>query len=358
MVRSYEVMVRLCDAASLRSRGWDHVTYLPIAAAVGAASVFNLSDEKTKQAVALALIGSVALRQTRVGTISDWKAACAANASRAGLVGALLARAGFTGPSDIFSGRHGFERQVSGPIRFDKRRLGQPWGILRTHLKYFPAEHHSQSAIEAAQEIRSQLMPSSGRWPPSPRGRRDATTGMEIFSNVSPLPLGEDRVRVESILVDSFEAAVTIIGSEKEKWAPTTRETADHSLPYLIAVALLDGDVTLGQYERKRYLDSDVRSLMKKIKIRRDPRYDRMYPKVMPARLTVTLSEGTKLSEEVILPKGYAGRPFEPIDLKNKFGRLARRVMSQSRVDFLWTRLSRFEQIERLSNLRAPMNIS
>ncbi len=375
LVQSYEVMVRLCDAASLRSRGWDHVTYLPIASAVGCASIFNLSVEKTMHAVALAVCGSTALRQTRVGTISDWKAACAANAARAGLVGTLLARSGFTGPSNIFSGRMGFERQVSGPLLFKSGGIGKPWGILRTHVKYFPAEHHAQSAIECALALRHQILF------PAPQGEGvgvgSSTALFQLFKDAgsfgdsAPLltsPLtgrgkykGGEKIRVRdirSITVGAFEAAVSIIGSEKEKWKPTTRETADHSLPYLVAVALLDGDVTLGQYERRRYLNSNVKALMKKIKIRAIPSYDRLYPRTMPTRLTITFKGGKKISKEVKLPKGYAGRPFEPMDLKAKFDRLTGPVLPASRRVKLWKSLSRFDRLNKLSTLKSLMRIA
>ncbi|MBV9080697.1 MAG: MmgE/PrpD family protein, partial [Elusimicrobia bacterium] len=225
MVLGYEVMCRLCDAASLRVRGWDHVTYLPIASAVACSYIFGLDPTATRNAIALAVTPNNALRQTRVGEISDWKAACAAYGARAGLWAARLASHGFSGPYDPFAGRHGFFAQVSGRFKIAGRPLRRPWMILSTHVKFHPAEHHAQSAIEAALEIRRR------------RGGR-----------VGP---------VADVKVEAFDVASAIIGSEKEKWQPKTRETADHSLPYLVAVALLDGDVNLRQYERRRYLDAD-----------------------------------------------------------------------------------------------------
>jgi 2-methylcitrate dehydratase len=105
---------------------------------------------------------------------------------------------------------------------------------LSTHTKFYPAEHHAQSAIEAAIAARRQI----------------------------------GRARITKIVIETFRVAVEIIGSEKEKWKPTTRETADHSIPYLVAVALLDGDVTLEQFKRRRFLDADVRSLLSKTVVR------------------------------------------------------------------------------------------
>lgn len=319
MVLGYEVMCRLCDANSIRVRGWDHVTYLPIASAVGCSYILGLNSEQTGHAIALATVGNNALRQTRVGTISDWKAACAAYAARAGLWAARLAAQGFTGPSDIFSGKNGFFKQVSGPFTLSPKKMGHPWKILSTHTKFFPAEHHAQSAIEAALDIRA----------------RYSTGG----------------IGVKFITIDTFDVAVDIIGSEKEKWLPTTRETADHSMPYLVAVTLLDGNVTLEQYEQKRFLDPDVRSLMKRVRVRRSARYSRMYPHRMPTKVTLEFKKGKSLSSEVLLPKGYAGRPMTWGDVEEKFHRLASPHLPATQRKKLVNTIAHFEKIPRLFNL-------
>lgn len=320
MILAYETMCRLCDAASLRTRGWDHVTYLPIASAVGCSYVFRLNEEKTRNAIALALTGNNALRQTRVGEISDWKAACAAYAARSGLWASRLAARGFTGPFDIFEGRHGFFRQVSGPFALASRSLAAPWKILSTHVKYFPAEHHAQSAIEAALLLRDRLSPG----------------------------------KIREVTIECFEVATSIIGSEPEKWKPTTRETADHSMPYLVAAALVDGTVTLAQYERRRFADADIRTLMKKTKVVARPAYSRRYPVDMPTRLVVKSAGGRVESAEVLRPKGYAGRPMTDADIRSKFDRLATPVLGASRAARLADAIARIERMPKLSML-APL---
>ena len=158
------------------------------------------------------------------------------------------------------SGKLGFFHQVSGGFKLRKIRASDSFGIMRTHTKYYPAEHHSQSAIEAA----IQLHP--------------------LCHNQS----------IKNILIETFDVAVEIIGSEKEKWQPQTRETADHSLPYLTVAALLDGDITLEQYREKRYLDKEVRALLKKVSVKRHPGMTHRYPKWMPTRVTVTFLNGEK----------------------------------------------------------------
>jgi 2-methylcitrate dehydratase len=320
----YDTMVRLCDAASIRVKGWDHVTYLPIASANGCSHILGLSESQRGHAIALALVGNTALRQTRVGTISDWKAACAAYAARAGLSAARLAKNGFTGPSDIFRGHHGFFKQVSGKFdnSFLKKRPAQlknSSSILKTHIKYFPAEHHAQSAVEAAVQIYNRI-----RFRPETVGR---------------------------ITIDCFEVAVSIIGSEKEKWQPTTRETADHSMPYLTVIALLEGTISTAQFEKKRYLDSDVRQLLAKVSVRDNKRYSRLYPKQMPSRVTVEFIDGTHISEEVMRPKGYAGRPMSFEEVEQKFSQQAKKHLSPKQMQALIKNIKNLDKIDKLSSI-------
>ncbi len=345
IVLGYDVMCRLCDANSIRVRGWDHVTYLPIASAVSCSYIYGLNAEQTRHAIALAAVGNNALRQTRVGTISDWKAACAAYAARAGLAAARLAAAGFTGPSDIFAGRHGFFKQVSGEFKFPEGAFGSPWKIMETHTKYFPAEHHAQSAIEAAITLRGHLFPL-----PLGRGQGEGKTPSSDRLRPSPLPKGGG---IRKIIIETFDVAVSIIGSEKEKWLPTTRETADHSMPYLVVAALLEGDVNLKQYERRLFLRNDVRRLMKRVVVKSNRAYTHLYPKKMPSRVSIEFTNGRRVSDLVLLPKGYAGRPMSLAEVQWKFERMASRVMGsnqQRRIVALVDQLDRLTDLKMLSS--------
>src|SRR5947207_3694468 len=113
---AYEGQGRLCDAASIRARGWDHVTYGAFSTALASARVMKLDAERTRHAVNIAGVASAALRQSRVGELSHWKGCAFANAARHAVFAALLAREGMTGPAPIFEGDKGFEKLVSGPL--------------------------------------------------------------------------------------------------------------------------------------------------------------------------------------------------------------------------------------------------
>ncbi|TLY21185.1 MAG: MmgE/PrpD family protein, partial [Nitrospirae bacterium] len=214
---AYELQCRLCDAAALRPKGWDHVTYGPFSSALGAAVVLRLSRAATVQAINLAInlagVANIALRQTRVGDLSMWKACAFSNAARNGVFAARLAQLGMTGPAPIFEGEKGFMKLVSGPLALPHLGGEQPndevpFKILDTYIKHYPVEYHAQTAVEAALLVREELLKDEG---PDIDGVLKAIRKIEI---------------------GSYDVAIEIIGRDPEKWRPRTRETADHSFPY------------------------------------------------------------------------------------------------------------------------------
>ena len=141
--------------------------------------------------------------------------------------------------------------------------------LPKTSIKFVPAEYHSQSAIAAAFELRRQI---------------------------------GDPERIREIEIATFRTAVEIIGKDPEKWRPKTRETADHSLPYCTAVALVDGEITAEQFTPERLRDPALLDLVARTSVVEDPKLTAGYPAGIPNRVTVTLDDGTKLVDEVAFP--------------------------------------------------------
>jgi len=309
---AYEIQCRLCDACSIRARGWDHVTYGCFSTALAAGKLMGLNAQELEQAVNLAGVNSAALRQTRAGQLSMWKGCAFANAGRQGVFAAWLASQGMTGPSDIFEGPMGFWKQVSGPFEVEPEGWGPPEMILRTSIKFWPAEYHSQSAIDAALQLRAE---AGG--PPE----------------------------VADLRIASFDAAVDIIGSEPEKWNPTTRETADHSLPYCVAVALLDGEVGLEQFSDARIARGDAQALMQRIRIERDADLNARYPEGIPNRLELTTPDGRRLVREVTYPRGHDRNPMTDDEVIAKYRSLAARCLPDARAEALREAVWRLEEL-------------
>jgi 2-methylcitrate dehydratase len=286
-VLAYEIQCRLCDAASLRKHGFDHVTYGALSAAVTACRLLRLDAVRTTHAIGLAGVANTALRQTRSGELSMWKGCAFANAARNGVFAALLAAEGMTGPAPIFEGELGIMKLLTGP--FEVAPLGgdgRPFMISQTYIKFWPAEYHSQSAIDAALQLRGEV--------------------------------GDVR-QVTAIDIHTFDAAVDIIGKDPEKWRPQTRETADHSLPYCTAVALVDGAVTDAQFAPQRFRDPALLDLVGKVRLHRDTALSARYPRGIPNRLTITLADGRRLVREVEFPRGHAQNPMSDAEVEQKF---------------------------------------
>jgi 2-methylcitrate dehydratase len=300
------------------------VTYGAFSTAAAAAKLLGLSADKITQALNLAGTPNVTLRQTRAGELSEWKGCAFANASRNGVFAALLAAEGLTGPAPIFEGEMGFFKQVSG--KFELPKLAGSGGerdfmINRTSIKFWPAEYHSQSAIQAALELRPQI---------------------------------SDVAQIKSFDIYSFDAAVDIIGKDPEKWRPKTRETADHSLPYCTAIALIDGDVTLRSFDDDRLQDETVLGLVAKIKVLRDSALTARYPRGIPNRLVITLADGRQMTAENEFPRGHDQNPMTDDEVVDKFERLSRGVLdktAQKRVlDLCW----HLEDLKQVGELFRP----
>ena len=241
IVIAYEVSCRLVDVLDIWSRGWDTpVTSLP-AVALAAGKLMKLDPGRLTQAVNLAVNDHISMAQTRVQTLSDWKGLADAEAARNAVFAALLARGGLTGPSPVFEGNSGFFKQVSGPAAVDVGTFGRrdvPFRIHQCGLKAYPAVIYTQTAIVAA---------------------------IEVARAVGSLD------RIATIEIGTTRRGYQRTGSEPEKWVPQTRETADHSLPYITARAMFDGDITNESFTPEKFRDPRILAFMQKIKVSEDP---------------------------------------------------------------------------------------
>lgn len=315
-VIAYEIQCRQCDAASLRAHGWDHVVYGALSSSLAAGKLWGLDEEQLEHALGIAGVCNIATRQTRTGQLSMWKACAFSNAGRNGIFAADLARRGMTGPHEIYEGPKGVFAQLTGPFDLVLGQNGD-YMIDKTYIKYWPAEYHSQSAIDAILQLRPEI---GGR-------------------------------KVEAIEIRSFEAAVSIIGSEPEKWRPTSRETADHSMPYCVAVALLDGDVTLSSFDESRLNDSRVLDLLDRISIKEDPELNEGYPLGIPNHLIVTLDDGSIVEKRVDFPRGHAQNPMTDDEVIAKFRKLAEGVVTDATAGSIIKACMELESLTDLSSL-------
>ena len=289
---AYQVQCRLSDEAPVRAKGFDHTTQGAYAAAAGVAKALRLGEAETANAVAIAGTALNALRVTRTGALSQWKGLAYPFAAFGAVEAAFLAARGVTGPAEVFEGNKGFMETIAGRFEIDWEHEDLE-RVRRTFLKRYNAEIHSQSALEALLELRK-------------------------THDIDP-------AAVERIELETFQVAYDIIGGgeEGDKKEIRTKEQADHSLPYLLAVALLDGQVLPDQFAPDRIERSDVQQLLQRVHARPSADLSARFPAEHACRLRLILRDGVSFSAEKSDYEGFLTRPMSWQRAREKFERLA-----------------------------------
>jgi 2-methylcitrate dehydratase len=313
---------RLIDAFDLSTRGWDAAVVFSLpAVALAAGKLMKLPSDKLAQAVSLAINDHIPMGQTRAQTLSDWKGLADAEAGRNAVFAATLARAGLTGPAPIFEGQKGFFQLVSGPANVDVEAFGEsnmPFKIHQCGPKAYPAVVFAQTAIAAAIAIAKEL---------------------------------GDLNRVVAIEIATTARGYQQAGGDPKKWAPDTRDTADHSLPYITARAMFDGDITNDSYSPERLQDQRVLAFMRKITVKADPAFAPLRGNVPPTRITAILGDGRRISSQVDNMPGFAGQPIGRSDVERKFRSNVGKRWSQRRTDEILQELWSLDQTDDLGRL-------
>ena len=297
---SYQVQCRLCDEAPVRVRGFDHTTQGAFASAAGVAKALGLSTAQVTNALGMSGTANNALRVTRTGELSHWKGLAYPDTAFNGLRAAFLAMRGVTGPREVFEGNKGWCETIAGDFELDWTREDLE-RVLRTIIKKYNAEIHSQAALEGMIEMM----------------REKGFSGGDI-----------DRIRI-----DIFDVAHLIIGGgvEGDKTIVRTKEDADHSLHYMAAAAALDGQVMPAQYEPERISRNDIQSLLRKVNVVGNPEYSRRFPDEHCCKITVTTKDGRFSTKEKTDYEGFHTRPMSWEPIIRKFEELAEDVIESSR---------------------------
>jgi len=324
-VLAYEVFCRLQDQLDLAPRGFDQAVIGVISCTAGSSKILGLSPEQMVQATNLAITPNMSLYQTRIGEISMWKACAAANAARNAVFAALLAKEGMTGPSPIFEGRAGFMKAVSGPFQLEE--FGgekRPFRIMDVTIKRYPCGKHAQTAIDAAINLRAKV------------------SGID---------------EIDAINIGSSTYAKAIMAGDAEKWRPMTRETADHSIPYVVGVALMTGGVEVGHFADEYLYNPVLLDLVQKIKVEGTEECNRLYPDASANRVEIITKSGERFSELVQYHRGHFQNPLTDEEVELKFHLLTRELLSleqrQGLLSFLWN----LEQINDIGNIMKLLTI-
>jgi 2-methylcitrate dehydratase len=312
---AYQVQCRLSDVAPVRAKGFDHTTQGSYAIAAAVSKALDLDKVRTANAIAICGTAFNALRVSRTGVLSHWKGLAYPNTAFSCTHATFLAMRGITGPLGVFEGNKGFMDAIAGKFEIDwlKEDLER---VTQTILKRFNAEVHSQSVLEGILELKQEYALS-----------------------------GEEIAKIE---VEIFDVAYHIIGGgeEGDKTIVRTKEEADHSLPYVVAVAILDGQVMPEQYQPGRIRRQDVQTLLRKVTIKSLADYSRKFPDEMPCRITLTLRDGRKMMKEKRDYEGFRTRPMSWETALGKFEQLVSSLTDRSLCQEIIHAISHLESIQ------------
>ena len=290
---SFEIQCRFTDTVPFNEKGWDQPVAGSIGAALAAGALLGLDREQLGHAVALAVIPHMATYQTRAGELSMWKGCAGPNGARHGIFAARLAQAGMTGPYDCFEGVFGIWKQTLGkPGAFvlpGDGYTGAP-GIQQTNIKRYPVRDSCQLPIDTALDLRKSL---DGRKP-------------------------------KRLHVETYKSAYAGAVADRELWAPQTRETADHSMPFSIAAGLLDGTVTAETFERARFSDADVLAVIAAMDIDIIDEFSKATPAIRNCRITAMLEQGAPVVAHLKLTQAEIERGTPDAVIEAKFEGLTR----------------------------------
>jgi len=316
IVLAYEVFCRLSDQVVASELGWDQGIFGVIGATCAAGNVMGLNKTQIGYAISLSVAPNLPLGVTRTGELSMWKGCATASATRAGVFSALLAEQGMTGPDEPFEGPRGlWEQAVGGPVTLEAfGGRDEPFRISDTTFKSYPSQIHTQGPIGLALELCPQISPDD----------------------------------IEKILIKAYKGAVSDPGTEPEKWDPKTRETADHSIPYLVAAALQDGAITSATFAPERIQDPALRTLINKMTIQEEVEFTRKYPGEYNCRIEITGFSGQRLAAHTAFPKGNRFNPLSDSEVEAKFRNLASSELGESQcsrtLELAWS-------LDKLTNL-------
>lgn len=315
-VVAYEIFIRLQMKAQLRERGWDQGFGISVGAAAGLANLMGLSREVAQHAIAITAVANMPMRASRAGQLSMWKGAATAYAVRNAVFGVQLAAAGMTGPEAPFTGRHGLTELISGPIELP------PFGtapddffIPRAKIKYWPVVYNMQALVWAAIELRKQVSVEE----------------------------------IASVDVETYWSAWHESGSEPAKWDPRTRETADHSLPYILAWTLRHGIIDHRAFLPESYLDPLVRPFMNRVTVRVNDEFEKDFPRIVRMRVTATDHAGKPHQAYIVNPLGHEDNPVSAAELAAKVMRLCEPRLGEVRAA---AALKQWQNIDALTDVK------
>ncbi len=325
IVLGHEFEMRLCEAAfpGIRERGWHHATLTAFVSPIVAGRMLDLGWEQIQHAIGISASRHATLGAVTAGKLTMMKNTVDPLATQSGVLAALLAERGYTGPEHVIDGKEGLVH-CFGPewkLELLTQGLGESWRIERCGMKAFPTEALTHTPISAV---------------------------LDIVREHDLAPKDVAKVRIRSL------ARAADILADPTKYDPRTKETADHSLPYVIAAAIVDRQVTPAQFEADRIMDATIREQLDKVEVVADPEIESVFPQLQRVAATIETTDGRALSKELDYPKGDPRNPLSDEEIEQKFDALATPILS----DKARTRIKKAVwNLDRQDSIRSLMDL-
>jgi len=326
LVLGHEFEMRFCEAAfpGIRERGWHHATLTAFVSPIVAGRALHLNWEQIQHAIGISASRQATLGAVTAGKLTMMKNTVDPMATQSGMLAALLAEKGYSGPEHVVDGKEGLTH-CFGPewkLNLLTDGLGEGWRITQCGMKFFPTEALTHAPISAV---------------------LDLVKGNDLHPD-----------QVEKVQIRSLARAADIL-SDPSKYDPHSKETADHSLPYVIAAALVDRQVTPGQFTREKIMDPKIRAQLRKIEVVADPEIEKVFPALQRVVVNISTTDGATYSKQLDYPKGDPRNPLSDQEIEEKFSALAEGVLSDKAQAKLKDAIWSLEKVSSVSKLMALM---
>jgi len=302
IVLAYEFEMRMCEFAvpGVRERKWHHATITQFVSPIVAGKLLGHTEDEMMNAIGINALHNHTIGCPTAGKLTMMKNTVDPMAVQSGFFAALMAKKGYTGTEEIFEGKEGF-MDVFGPEwDIDKLTggLGETFKILECGMKAFPSEALTHTHITA-------------------------TLKTVIENNIKPQ-------NIKEVKVTAIAKAVDIL-FDKNKYEINSRETADHSLPYCVARAIIDRKITTQSFDKEKLFDPVLKDLIYKIKGEPSEKFEKMFPEKQPSQVIIVTNDDKEYKVYLEFPKGDPREPMTMEDLDNKFNALSEKLLSENK---------------------------
>ena len=325
---AYEFEQRLCEVSvpGVREIGWHHATLTAAVSPIAAGRMLGLDADQIQHAIGISASRHCTTGSVTAGKLTMMKNTVDPMATQSGVIAALLAEKGYTGPEHVLDGKEGFSQVFSTDWKFNilTDGLGESWRILQCGMKFFPTEALTHAPISAT---------------------LDLVNGHDLAAE-----------EVETVTIYSLARAADIL-ADPSKYDPRTKETADHSLPYVIAAAVADRQVTPLQFTDAKIMDEKIRAQLPKVKVIADPEIEAVFPELQRVRVVIRTTDGREVEKELDYPKGDPRNPLTNEEISAKFKALAEGIATTADVERMQSAINRTEEFDDVRELMGELTV-